>query len=205
MKRIAVMVVAVGVMGLGSRQAAGQVQQDLGDTYRPVNELALQVGGGVTQFVSESARQYTGVGGGWDVRMGIATRRWLGFEAAYVGSWQDVARPAPGTTSLLSNGAELLVRLGLPIVRGSWLIAPMAVAGVGWTYYALTSESIVAPFATSEDNMVTVPVGAGVALGYRGLLADVRFMFRPTFNDDLFEEDIDMSTWRIGAHLGVEF
>jgi hypothetical protein len=47
--------------------------------------ISVMAGGGVTDFTGNVARDSTGTGGSWDVRVAIATRRWVGGELSYVG------------------------------------------------------------------------------------------------------------------------
>ncbi len=66
---------------------------------------SLVVSGGVTDFINDSIRRLTDLGGFWEARLGLGTRFWVGVEAAYVGSARKIR--APGVSSnLIGHGAE---------------------------------------------------------------------------------------------------
>src|SRR5437879_1578083 len=52
--------------------------------------LALQLGGGVTGFSRQGARDQFGTGGYWDVRAILGTDSFIGAELAYVGSAREI-------------------------------------------------------------------------------------------------------------------
>ena len=59
--------------------------------------LALQLGGGVTGFTRENARDSFGTGGYWDARAILGNQSFLGAELAYVGSAREVKEPGVWT------------------------------------------------------------------------------------------------------------
>src|SRR3954449_10250843 len=76
--------------------------------------LGLQLGGGVTGFTRQGARDRFGTGGYWDVRAGLGTESFLGAELAYVGSAREAsASGLSDQAALLGNGAEAVVRANL--------------------------------------------------------------------------------------------
>jgi hypothetical protein len=173
--------------------------------------VSLQVGGGVTNFVSESTREGTDVGGYWDVRAVVGTRSFVALELAYLGQAQDIQAPGLDPDAyLLGNGVEGALRLQAPFaLAGRYLLAPFGFVGLGWTRYDLANDDFNTSAVANDDNVLTVPLGAGVAFGYQGFVADARFTYRPTFDDDrLFpagDDFADLQNWAVGAMVGYEF
>jgi len=155
--------------------------------------------------VVRGARDLVGVGAGWDVRLTYGTRSIVGVEAAYVGSAQTLNDfSMPSGAYLLSNGAEAALRLNLPVHGVGWSLVPFVLAGVGWSHYQandLGDNTLL----NGSDNVLTIPVGAGLSGSYRGFLMDVRFTYRPTVDDELFSNNADMHTLTAGIHIGREF
>ena len=181
-----------------------QEPESLTARTRPVG-FGLQLGGGLTGFGPQPARGLVEVGGGWDVRLTYGTRSIVGVEAAYVGSAQtlnDVMLPSDAY--LLGNGAEAALRLNLPVEGAGWSLVPFVLAGVGWNHYRAIDLGDSA-LLKSSDNVLTIPVGAGLSGAYRGFLMDARFTYRPTVDDELFSNNADMHTWTAGVHLGRQF
>ena len=168
--------------------------------------MSLSVGGGVTDFVDDSAEDVTDVGGAWDARLAIGTRSIIGIEAAYVGTAQDMdALGLDDDAVLVSNGVEGLARLNL----GNYFLQPYVVGGVGWSRYEIVNEDFNTSAIDSSDDIVTVPLGAGLdaKLG-GGFLLDGRFTYRTAFNDDMFDamsDGADLDNWNVSARLGYEF
>lgn len=185
----------------------GSDPEAYGVTERPRRPMAsIQVGGGVVNFVGEEARGRTNVGGGWEVRLGFAPWQILGVEAAYVGSAHDVNQPGfDDGAYLLGNGAEANLRLNIPLTMGNVTVAPFAFGGAGWTRYDLMdTDSTPEGLGDGEDNILTLPVGAGVAMSLSRFYLDARFTYRPAFDENLFG-DQDLDTWGVAAHVGSVF
>jgi hypothetical protein len=161
------------------------------------------VGGGVSDFSERALRDRLDMGGGWDARVGIGSRFYLGAEAAYVGSF----RSFKGFDSdLAMNGAEGIVRLQVPYTSGPWLVEPFAFGGIGWNHLSIRK----APAGVKDSaDIGVVPFGGGVTVGYGRWLVDARFTWRSTFNDDVAlapgTTTSSLSNWTVGASLGVEF
>jgi hypothetical protein len=51
---------------------------------------------------------------------------------------------------------------------------------------------------------MTVPVGAGLAMGIRGLMIDARYTYRFVFNEDLLG-NTNLDNWIVSANVGSEF
>jgi len=74
--------------------------------------MAVSAGGGVNDFINDDAQEMTGVGGSWDARLVVGTRKYVAFEAAYLGSAQSIDALGLETDArLVGNGAEGVVRV----------------------------------------------------------------------------------------------
>jgi len=168
----------------------------------PFGEYFL-VGGGVTDFTENDVKDRFGVGGSWDVRLGLGSRYYVGGELAYVGS----TRSGDGFGSdLLSNGAEAVLRVQYPYTTGRWLIEPFAFGGIGWNHVSLQDA---VPGLEDNDDVGVVPFGGGVTLGYGRFLLDARFTYRTTFDEDLAlavnQGPANLEQWGVTASVGYEF
>lgn len=178
-----------------------------GPTLRPSVGIALQVGGGVVNFVSEGARDVTDVGGAWDVRLTFGTRGYAAFEMAYAGAVHDAGGAGLDDDAyLVRHGFEGALRLNAPIPTRTWFLAPFALGGLGWSRYDVMSSNA-PPTAVLRDHdaFLTVPLGFGLAAAYRGMMLDARFTYRAAFDDELFANGAGQNTWTAGAHIGREF
>ena len=189
---------AVGVPGIAS---ADDAMADMRG-YTPVGAYFL-AGGGVTNFANQALRDSFNVGGAWDLRLGIGSRYFLGGELAYVGS----ARGGDGVGyNLLNNGGEAVVRVQYPYTAGGWLIEPFAFGGIGFTRLTFVDD----PTDRTGENIGTIPFGAGLTAGYRHLLFDARFTYRPAFSDGdvvLARTGVqeNLHSWAVMASIGYEF
>ena len=176
--------------------------------------LAFMAGGGFQDFSNSSMRNLTNGGGAWDLRFVAGTRSIIGFEGAYVGSargFQSLGVTANNPT-LISNGVEGNLRLNAPITKGNSLFEPYAVAGVGWQQYHITNYNsntqTLSDFSATNDNVMTVPLGAGFTYGYKALLLDVRGTYSPTYYNNLLEGangNGTLNTWGVGGSVGFGF
>lgn len=173
--------------------------------------VSVQAGGGVTAFAREAARETTNVGGIWEVRAALGTRRLVGLEAAYVGSARGLAVSglAPGA-ALVGHGAEGALRINMPFINYGTLVEPFVFGGLGWTWYSLINEGANTSGIADYDNVGVVPVGAGLTIGYRGFIAEARFTYRMTFEDEaLMPRTVpgsgNLGNWGIGLTAGYEF
>jgi hypothetical protein len=173
--------------------------------------VSVQGGGGVTNFTRSSERSITDVGGSWDVRAVLGTRTIPAFEAAYVGSARGVTSGVADGLGLVGNGLEGNFRLNAPLLMSDGvLVEPFAFIGLGWSHYTLNHVGSAAVITTQND-VGTVPMGAGLAVAYRGFLAEARFTYRPAYNDRDIVLDtgagrgFDMDSWNVGLMVGFEF
>lgn len=174
--------------------------------------MSISAGGGVADFRGDDIDDLTDVGGSWDARLAFGTRLPVGFEAAYVGTAQDIqALGLDDDAVLVSNGAEGLVRLNIAPFAG---VSPFVVGGLSYLRYSVANDSFNNSAVKDEDDVVAVPLGAGIsaALGDSGVLLDARFTYRMTFDEELLipttanaNPDQGLSNWAISARIGYEF
>ncbi|MFL5303643.1 MAG: OmpA family protein [Polyangia bacterium] len=170
--------------------------------------FALLVGGGYTDFTSQRLRDTTSAGGDWAVRLAIGTHSIIGFEGAYVGSARSIQPLGLSTNAdLVSSGGQGALRLNIPIVRGDMLIEPYGFAGLGYQHYWITNynRSTLSDLSAS-DNVMTVPVGGGIAFAHRALMVDLRGSWVPTYyNNLLASSGGNLNTWGVNGNIGVAF
>ena len=184
--------------------------------YEPPSRFGLgfMAGGGYEDFANSDMRDRTNAGGAWDFRFIAGTRSIIGVEGAYVGSargFQSLGATANNPT-LISNGVEGNLRLNAPITKGNSLFEPYAIAGVGWAQYHISNYNsntqALSDFSATNDNVLTVPLGAGFTYGYKALLLDVRGTYSPTYYNNLLEGTNGsgtLNTWGVGGSVGFGF
>ena len=172
------------------------------------------VGGGVSNFTQPEAAGATAPGGYWDARVGVGTRSVLGAEVAYVGSARDIAALGlANDAALISHGVEGVARLNVPITpeNTTVLIEPYTFGGVGWNRYNIFSNSPNTSSIDDVDNVMTVPVGVGMAFGFSGVTLDTRATYRHALGSELMGsstssfDSASLNSWGLGAALGFEF
>jgi len=171
--------------------------------------FGLQLGGGVTGFTRQGARDRFGTGGYWDVRGVLGTDSFLGAELSYVGSAREVsASGLTGNAALLGNGVEAVARANLPLSAGALRVEPFLFGGVGWTYYSVVNSDTNTSSIKDNANSLVIPFGAGVSLAYAHFIVDARFTYRAVFDDKLVptggNDSLDLQNWSGGLTLGYE-
>jgi peptidoglycan-associated lipoprotein len=189
--------------------AVDTVPPPTSDLPQSVIGVQATVGGGVTGFIQDGARAFSGTGGSWDARLAFGTRQWVGLEAAYVGSAQGInILGLDNDAVLVGNGAEAALRVNFTRAR----VQPYLFGGVGWMNYSITNTAVTASM-DQMDNVFALPFGAGVSarLG-RGFILDVRGTGRATFDDTLLEQsafgnqgNAELHSWNATGRLGWEF
>jgi hypothetical protein len=90
-------------------------------------------------------------------------------------------------------------------------LTPYVAAGMGWSAFHLLGADAGNPGRIADaDHVFTVPLGLGVAGGYRRFSADARIAFRPAFGDEMFgaatrSGSSGQDTVGIGASAGYRF
>lgn len=167
----------------------------------------LFLGGGFEDFAHGNMRSMTGGGGYWSARFVGGMRQILGLEAAYIGSARTIdALGLDGNSRLFSNGAEGALRLNIPMVSANQmsLIEPFGFVGLGWSHYNVTNTKVNTSDVASSDDVMTLPVGGGLAFGYGGFMADARFTYRKTYFNNLVPGQ-NLDTWGVGGQIGFGF
>jgi len=208
--------IVVGFLtGLGLLAASGSARGDESG-FRPTNARlltpygeSLSVGGGVVNFIGDAASAATDPGGYWDVRAAFGTRTPIGIEAAYIGAAQKVTALGMSNAFLVRNGMETNARINLPILYRGHVLEPFVLGGVGFARYNLNYDGIKQSSMKDNDNVLTLPVGAGFAWSFRGFMLDGRFTYRPTFDDDLLHTPTNttegLENWSAGLLVGYEY
>jgi hypothetical protein len=172
--------------------------------------IGVAVGGGVEGFTNDTMRDTTDDGGNWNVRLAFGTRSPIGFEAAYIGSAQDIDALGLDTgTVLVGNGAQGNVRVNLIDAN----IQPFALAGVAWRHYELTNSDFNTSDIAEDDDVLEIPLGVGLAWKYKGLMLDARGEFRIATEEDMVPEltgvanadPASMHRWGVNANVGYAF
>lgn len=184
--------------------------------WAPASRIGMSImgGGGVTNFTGNTASDATNVGGSWTARFAVATRSFVGLEASYVGGTNALNNTLVtndfNTTRLNRNGLEGALRAQAPLYVKNTLLQPYLLGGVGWNSYRLSNFNA----ATSDvsisggtDNTVSIPLGTGFAVGYKGFIADVRYTIRPTYGQQTFlnASSGGLTNWDAGGMIGYEF
>ena len=175
--------------------------------YTPRPGIALMAGGGAVDFVGGDIKAATRMGGFWNVRALIGSRSLIGIEAAYLGTAQGIQAEGLGSDArLLSNGVEGALRLNAPLGIGRFLLEPFGFAGAGWSRYNIVNSDSQSVSFRSSDDVITVPVGGGLSLGYAGFFVDARYTYRFTYDHNLIVSgDGQLDNWNLGGAIGFEF
>ena len=165
------------------------------------------VGGGYEDFTGKAMRNQTGGGGTWNARAVVGTRQFVGVEGAYVGSAHSVdALGVNSSAVLVSNGLEGNVRVNLPItMQRAQLLEPFGFVGLGWQHYQVTNTTVNTSDLARNDDVMTVPLGGGIAYAIGRFMADARFTYRPTYYSEMLRQGGSLSNWGVGGQVGVAF
>ena len=171
--------------------------------------VGLQLGGGVTGFSRQAARDRFGTGGYWDLRAVVGTDSFLGGEVAYVGSAREAnASGLSDNAALLGNGAEAVARVNLPLQANRLRVEPFLFGGVGWTYYSIVNSDSNSSGIKDHANAFVVPFGGGISAAYQHFILDARFTYRSVFDDKLVpsgnNDSLDLQNWSAGLTLGYQ-
>ena len=173
--------------------------------------IGVALGGGVSGFTNETLRDTTDDGGSWGVRVAVGTRSPIAFEAEYIGSAQDIsALGLDNDAILVGNGVQGALRVNLL----DYNVQPFLFGGLAWRHYDITNADFNTSAIAGSDDVLEVPMGAGVAFKYAGLMFDARGEYRYADQEDLVPEftpsGLDdgagsMHRWGANANVGVAF
>jgi hypothetical protein len=168
---------------------------------------ALLVGGGYEDFTNSTVNQMTSGGGAWNARVVAGTRQFVGLEAAYVGAARSIdALGLSQDATLISNGVEGNVRVNIPIIRRASMVEPFGFVGLGWSHYHVGNTETRTSDVATNDDVMTVPLGAGLEYSYKAFIADARFTYRPTYYNDLLRTGGgNLNNWGVGGQIGFSY
>lgn len=167
---------------------------------------AVQVGGGVLDFVEEDTRDVTGTAGTWEARFIYGTRSRIGVEAAYVGAAQEIrSLAAQDDATLITTNFEGAVRLNSDPLVG---FLPYAFAGVGVARYDVTDQDQQFADVDDDETAFNIPLGLGIGYRWQRFTADIRGTYRQAFDDSLMRpagDNASLHSWSATARVGFEF
>jgi opacity protein-like surface antigen len=166
--------------------------------------MSATVGGGIQGFTDEDMRDFAGdLGGVWEARFAVGTRMPITFEGAYQGVGQNVdALGLDEDAILVGTGLEANARVNLM----DSAFQPYLMAGVGWKHYELTRVDTNTSAVADDDDLLEVPLSAGLAYTVERVILDARGTFRPAFGEDLIGTgDVSLNTWSATVRAGFEF
>lgn len=167
--------------------------------------IGVSAGAGIVTFLDDGASDIAGPGAGWDVRLALGTNHPVSLEAAYLGSAQEIdALGLDDDAVLLSTGAEATLRFALSRNRP---LTPYLVGGIGWARYSLENSDVNTSNLADSDDVISVPLGAGVSVTSGPVLVDVRTVIRSTLDEDLVPpsatgEPVDLRSWSLAVRAG---
>ncbi len=172
--------------------------------------VAVTAGAGAGGFTNTTLRNNTEAGGNWDVRVTIGTELPIALEASYIGSAQYLDTFGLNNDALLiGNGAQGAVRIN---VLGGAAVSPFVFGGAAWRRYKLTAVDTNMSVVADGDNVLEIPMGAGLGLRTGNLILDLRGEYRVAFKEDLLPSAGDddgasapMNRWGATFNAGLAF
>jgi hypothetical protein len=170
--------------------------------------LGFSVGGGVDDFASDAMRDFTSLGGGWNVRATLGTRSYIAFEGSYIGSAQEIEALGLDTDAyLVGNGLQGALRVNF---LDDFVVQPFVFGGIAWRHYDITNADINTSDIEDNDDVAEFPLGVGISGYIGGFMADLRGEYRWSTSEDL-APDIDdggfatMDRWGVTGSLGFAY
>ncbi|HTM23123.1 MAG TPA: hypothetical protein VL172_21530 [Kofleriaceae bacterium] len=172
--------------------------------------MSISAGGGGEGFTDKDMRDSSGNCGAWNVRAQLGTRTPIAFEAAYIGSAQSIdALGLDQDAILLGTAVEGTVRVNI-LARSAW--QPYAFAGGAWRRWNVTNADVNTSDVAEKDDVLEIPMGAGLAYRHRGFVADARGAFRLSTGEDMVPTSTTegggfqpMHRWSAMGSVGYEF
>lgn len=200
-------------LGQGLREMGTSTRGILTDPreYFALSNLTLSGGGAYVNFTEGGTMDLTTGGGSWTVRGVFGMDQPLGIELAYVGAANGVETPLGDNGSVIQSDIDVLLRFGFPFRGERRYILPYATAGIGLNWFSLVDVDAALTGIESSDFVFQLPVGGGIALGQGHWTVDARFLWRPSFGSEMFEnavgvgENSGQAAWSIGGLVGYRF
>jgi hypothetical protein len=181
-----------------------------------VQPWSAGIGIGFVAFTGERADDSADIGLSYEVRGGYQATDLLRLEAAYIGSMQSItALGLDEDASIRSNGVETLARIEferwVSADVGGMQVAPFGFGGLAFQRFSIADEGIGTADIADDDNVFSVPLGAGISGTAGRFNTDARFTWRSTFDEDLFRDpngdnaDASLSHWSVTARAGLMF
>jgi len=176
----------------------------------------VTLGGGVTEFTDQTVRDTTSPAGGmWSLRAALGTHVPIGLEVAYIGTATQIRSLFSAPTSMLVGTTfEADLRLNF---MPHYVIDPYMFGGIGATRYVLDERefTLASTGVANHDDVMEVPIGAGISYRWAGIVADVRGTFRAVEGSQLVVAEnaqrqpingfAPMHSWDATLAIGYEF
>jgi hypothetical protein len=166
-------------------EARGIVEQPA--QFISQRNLTLSGGAGFSDITSTGTDGLLGVGGSWTLRGVFGADRALAVEGAYVGAAYPITARNGDAGTILSNGFEVLGRVGYPIRHGLGYVIPYVTTGLGVTLYDSSGLNNLATGVEESDVVFDIPAGGGISAGYDRLNLDLRLLYRAGFGSTMFD------------------
>lgn len=199
--------------GVGVATAAATLLVSAGQAAAGPDEetgwFSITAGGGIEDFAGETMRDTSGTNGLWSLQAAVGVQRYLAVEAGYTGTAAQINAPIGNTEATLVGSSVDAIGRVTPIPGSD--LQPYAFLGAGWRHYDVVGESFTTSDAgmSDSDDLLQLPVGAGLSYRRGGIIGDARFTYRPTLGEDtVLEPDGDyatMDSWGVTAGVGYQF
>jgi hypothetical protein len=173
--------------------ARGMVERP--EQFFSQHNLTVSGGGGFSDITSTGTDGLLGVGGSWTLRGVFGADRALAVEGAYVGAAYPITARNGDAGTILSNGFEVLGRVGYPVRHNLAYVIPYLTTGLGMTLYDSTGLNNFATGVEESDVVFHIPAGGGISAGYDRLNLDLRLLYRAGFGSTMF----DAASTRVGG------
>ena len=215
-RNVVAILAALGTLMFASTASAQEFYEPegWGEEEGPTTDfgIGLSVGGALNGFTDNEVNDFTEVGGGWEGRLTVGTRSIIGFEAAYIGTANEVdALGLDNDSILLANGVEGLARLNLLGFTGlgndaALGIQPFVAAGAGYKHYEVVNEDFNTSAIDGEGDVLEIPLEGGLSYMSNGFLIEARGSFKPVVEEsNMFGNEAPLHNWGATLRVGTEF
>jgi opacity protein-like surface antigen len=177
-----------------------------------IRDSAITTGAGATNYFGSAFTPNSEPGAAWDARLTFGSRSIFGFEAAYVGSINQISVPNQTQQGHLnSNGFDTDLRIGLP-----YRVQPYMFGGVGYAHLHMDNANGAPSIVNTMNNDVdqfTVPAGGGMAFYFaKHATLDLRGTYKWYPDNRLMVDQTtggltgaSIHSWTAQARLGYAF